>query len=82
MNATLINENQDPVKVIESLIAHERADCEEHRNNASVATEPKLKSVYERLADAHSAMYAELRSILDDIQSRNVITEQINDVYR
>ena len=82
MNATIINENQDPVKVIESLIAQERADCEEHRNNASVATEPKLKSVYERLADAHSAMYTELRSILDDIQSRKVITEQINDVYR
>ncbi len=82
METTIINENQDPVKVIESLIAQERADFEEHRSHASTATEPKLKSVYERLADAHSALYAELRSILDDIQSRRVITEQINDVYR
>ncbi len=82
MSATQINENQDPVKVIESLVAQERADFEEHRNKASVTTEPKLKSVYKRLADAHSAIYAELRSILDDLQSRKAITDQINDVYR
>lgn len=82
MNATTINDNQDPVKVIESLVAQERADFEELRKSANVATEPKLKSVYERLADAHSAIYLELRSILDDIQSRRVITQQINDVYR
>ncbi len=82
MHATLTNDNQDPVKVIESLIEQERADFEAHRSQASTATEPKLKSVYERLADAHSAIYAELRSILDELRSRNVITEQINDVYR
>ncbi len=82
MDSTLINENQDPVKVIESLIAQERADFEEHRSKASIVTEPKLKFVYERLAEAHSALYAELRSMLDELQSRKVITEQINDVYR
>lgn len=82
MNATTISNNQDPVAVIESLLAQERADFEEHRNNASTATEPKLKSVYSRLADIHSALYAELRTILDDIKSRRVITEQINDLYK
>ena len=74
--------NQDPVKVIESLMAQEQADLAALQINAHAATEPKLKSIYERLVDIHSTLYAELRSVLDDLQSRKVITDQINDVYR
>jgi len=74
--------NEDPVAVIESLMAQERANLEEHRNNAFAATEPKLRSLYTRLADIHSGIYAELRILLDDIKSRKVITEQINDMFR
>lgn len=74
--------NQDPVEDIESLIAQERADLEQHRINAFAATEPKLRSLYTRLADIHSGIYEELRSVLDDIKSRKVITEQINEMFR
>jgi hypothetical protein len=74
--------NQDPVAVIESLMAQERANLEEHRNNAYTATEPKLRTLFTRLADIHSGIYAELRILLDDIKSRKVITEQINDMFR
>lgn len=74
--------DEDPVAVIESLMAQERANLEEHRNNAFAATEPKLRSLYTRLADIHSGIYAELRILLDDIKSRKVITEQINDMFR
>ena len=82
MDATTVKNNQDPVAVIESLMDQERADLEYHRTNAFAATEPGLKSVYERLVDVHSTIYAELRTILDDIKSRKVITEQINELYR
>ncbi len=82
MNERSKHNNQDPVAVIESLMAQERANLEQHRNNAFAATEPKLRSLFTRLADVHSGIYAELRILLDDIKSRKVITEQINDMFR
>jgi len=74
--------NENPVAVIESLMARERQDLEQHRSNASAATEPKLRKLFARLADIHSGIYAELRSLHDELQSRNAITEQINDMFR
>jgi hypothetical protein len=77
-----IGNNQDPVAVIETLMAREREDLEQHRTNAFAATEPKLKMLFARLADIHSGIYADLRLLLDDIKSRKVITQQINDMFR
>jgi hypothetical protein len=82
MNTRSHHTNQDPVAVIESLMAQERANLEEHRNNAFTSTEPKLRSLFTRLADIHSDIYSELRILLDDIKSRKVITDQINDMFR
>jgi len=82
MNKDSNRDNQDPVAVIESLMAREQADLEQHRSDAFSATEPKLKSLFDRLVDIHSGIYAELRNALDEIKSRKVITEQINDMFR
>lgn len=82
MKERSMRNNQDPVAVIESLMAEERENLEEHRTNAYTATEPKLRVLFNRLADIHSGIYAELRILLDDIKSRKVITEQINDMFR
>jgi rubrerythrin len=77
-----VRADQDPIRVIESLMARERNTLEQDRTNAFVATEPHLKILFARLADVHSGIYAELRSLLDEVKSRRKITEQINDVYR
>lgn len=82
MNERSKHSNQDPVAVIESLMGQERANLEQHRNNAYAATEPKLRSLFTRLANVHSSIYAELRILLDDIKSRRVVTDQINDMFR
>ncbi len=77
-----VRANQDPVMVIESLMARERNSLEQDRTNAFVATDPRLKTLFVRLADVHSGIYAELRSLLDQVKSQRTITAQINDVYR
>jgi rubrerythrin len=82
MNQQPLKNSQDPVVVIESLMAQEREDLEEHRSNASAATEPRLRTLFARLVDIHSGIYAELRSMHEELKSRNVITEQINDMFR
>ncbi len=82
MNEQSIRKNQDPVAVIEFLLAQEGKDLEQHRTNAFVATEPNLKTLFTRLAEVHSGIYGELRLLLDEIKSRKVITEQINDMFR
>jgi rubrerythrin len=82
MDVQTLKKSQDPVVVIESLMAQEREDLEQHRTNAFAATEPKLQSLFARLADIHSGIYAELRLLHDELQSRKVITEQINDMFR
>ncbi|HTP14145.1 MAG TPA: hypothetical protein VMM37_10970 [Bacteroidota bacterium] len=77
-----VRANQDPVLVIESLMARERNNLEQDRTGAFVATDPHLKSLFAKLADVHSGIYAELRSLLDQVKSQRAITNQINDVYR
>lgn len=82
MNAQTVSSNQDPILVLESLMEDEREDLEQHRTNAFTATEPKLRSLFARLADIHSDIYTELRLLHDELKSRNTITEQINDMFR
>ncbi|HEY6951298.1 MAG TPA: hypothetical protein VI758_02755 [Bacteroidota bacterium] len=82
MSERSLRNNQDPVAVIESLMAQERANLEKHRTDAFASTEPKMKSLFSRLAEIHSGIYAELRTVLDDLKSRRAITEQINDMFR
>jgi len=82
MNAQALKNTQDPVVVIESLMAEEREDLEQHRTNAVSASEPRLRKLFARLAEIHSGIYAELRSLHDELKSTSVITEQINDMFR
>ncbi len=77
-----VRANQDPVVVLEALMARERNSLEQDRTNAFVATDPRMKTLFIRLADVHSGIYAELRSLLDQVKSQRAITSQINDVYR
>ncbi len=77
-----VHANQDPVVVLESLMARERNNLEQDRTSAFVATDPRLKTLFTRLADVHSGIYAELRALLDQVKSQRAITSQINDVYR
>ncbi len=77
-----VRADQDPVVVLESLMARERNNLEQDRTNAFVATDPRLKTLFTRLADVHSGIYAELRALLDQVESQRAITSQINDVYR
>lgn len=82
MNAQTLKNNQDPVVIVESLLEEEREDLAQHRINAVATSEPRLRLLFAQLASIHSEIYAELRSLHDDLKSRKVITEQINDMFR
>ena len=59
----------------------ELANIEFHRRGVTTASDPRLKSLFSRLVDAHKDNYTELESYLRELQSLNEITRQINEMF-
>ncbi len=73
--------NQESVELIKELMEQERQVAQQHRRQASLAAEPKLKSLIVKLTETHERSYAELRTLLGEVNSQNEITQQINEMF-
>lgn len=73
--------NQKSVELIKELMEQELTVAEQHRMQASLADEPKLKSLIVKLTETHEQSYAELRMLLGEVNSQNEITQQINEMF-
>lgn len=73
--------DQKSVELIKELMEQERRVAEQHRLQASLAAEPKLKSIIVKLTETHEQSYAELRTLLGEVNSQNEITQQINEMF-
>ena len=71
----------ESIELIKELMEQERAVLEQHRRQASLAAEPKLKSLIVKLTQTHEQSYAELRTFLSEVNSQNEITQQINEMF-
>ncbi len=66
---------------IEQLIDREKEITETHQNNAASVEDPKLRSLFMKLAEIHAQSLAELQSYLSETRSHDEITEQINEIF-
>lgn len=66
---------------IEALLDEEYRSIQLRKLESMEATETGLRSVLERIIEAHSEMYAELEAALRELRSLNEITLQINEMF-
>lgn len=66
---------------IEALLSEEYETIQLRRIESLEATEPGLRSVLERITQAHSQIHDELESYLRELRSLNEITLQINEMF-
>ena len=66
---------------IEQLIDWEKVIIEAHQNNAARVEDPKLRSLFRKLAETHAQSLAELQSYLNESKSHDEITELINEIF-
>jgi hypothetical protein len=75
------NRNHESLPFIEQLIDREKVIIEAHQNNAASMEDPKLRSLFTKLAEIHAQSLAELQSYLSESRSHDEITEQINEIF-
>ncbi len=76
-------DNTDPksIELIKELMELERMAMEEDRRHASRTAEPELKSLLLKLTKTHEQSFEDLQTFLGEVNSRNEITQQINEMF-
>jgi len=76
-----VNGNRTSLSLIEALIVREMEVMEAHQYRAASAEDQKLKLLFSKLAETHAQSVTELQSYLNETESQDEITKQINEIF-
>lgn len=73
--------SEELARTLRELITLEQQAAHAYKSKAAMSPDPLLQTLFSGLAERHLHWCAELQSRVQDVQSREEITLQINDMF-